>query len=313
MGSDSKIEWTDHTFNPWWGCTKVSAACENCYAEAFAGRFGHDCFGPAAARRFFGEKHWREPIRWNAAAAAAGRPALVFCGSMCDVFERRAGLDKHRHRLWELIEQTPDLRWMLLTKRPENVWQMVPRLRLDKWPAHVAVGAPIENQETCEARLGRLLSIPAAMRFVSCEPLLGRVWLPEDLRKQLDWVITGGESGGKARPSHPDWFRSLRDQCEATGTPFMFKQWGEYAPGTVKGKKQTVVFNDGTAYKPGKVLTAGSWRFDRPIEPRHAENWDQYHPVAMTRGRSTDAGRELDGVEYVEFPKWAERKGGQDG
>ena len=316
MGSDSKILWTRHTFSPWWGCKKVSDACKNCYVEGTARRtaFAKHAFGPRGVRYVVSERQWKEPIKWNAAAAAAGRPALVFCGSMCDVFEDRVGsdgevLDEQRDRLWNLINQTPDLRWMLLTKRPENVRWLAPAAWLAKWPAHVAVGTTIENQETCEARLLRLLSIPAAMRFVSCEPLLGRVWLPEDQRKQLDWVITGGESGGKARPSHPDWFRSLRDQCAATNTPFMFKQGGEYVgDGRPIGKKPWVcVLNDGTVYRPKKGTVPSDEWLGCQIEMRHKLRWLEHQPVAMTRVGKKAAGRELDGVEYAEFPEWAER------
>ena len=298
MGSDSKISW-DHTFSPWWGCTKVSPACENCYVEGLVRRtaFAKNAFGPDGVRYVVSDRQWREPIKWNAAAAAAGRPALVFCGSMCDVFEDRFGsdgevLDEQRDRLWNLINQTPDLRWMLLTKRPGNVRWLAPAAWLFKWPAHVAVGATIENQEMCDARLVSLLAIPAAMRFVSCEPLLGRLWLPEDLRKQFDWVITGGESGGKARPSHPDWFCSLRDQCEATGTPFLFKQWGEWRPGEDgDNQRRILILSDGTVYKREE---------DLPQE-------ELSEPADMTRVGKKSAGRELDGVEHLEFPKWAER------
>ncbi len=314
MGSDSKIEWTDHTFNPWIGCTKVSAACENCYAARQAKRtkFAKHAFGPKGVRYIVSDRQWREPLKWNAVAQAAGRPALVFCGSMCDVFEERSGLDEQRARLWKLIADTKHLRWMLLTKRPENVVWMVPKVwfpasRPYPWPAHVAVGVTIENQKTCDVRLLTLLSIPAAMRFVSCEPLLGRVWLPEDQRKQLDWVITGGESGPKARPTHPDWIRSLRDQCAASNTPFLFKQWGEYAPGTVKGKRWVLVLADGKVYCTKKARGPSDQWFACEIEMGH-------HAVALSRVGRNAAGRELDGVEHLEFPAWAERKveAGQD-
>ena len=303
MGSESKIEWTDHTFNPWWGCRPVSAGCTNCYAEKWAKRLGHNCFGRGVQRRFFGDQHWLQPIKWNAAAAAAGRPALVFCGSMCDVFERwDATLEKQRSRLWKLIEQTPDLRWMLLTKRPENVQYMVPGQWLSpgEWPSHVAVGTTIENQDECNWRLFHLLSIPAAMRFVSCEPLLRRVCLPEDQRKQLDWVIAGGESGPKARPAHPDWFRSLRDQCAATATPFFFKQWGEYQPGTVKGKQWVLVLRDGKVYCTKKARGPSDAWFACELDMGH-------HAVALSRLGKKSAGRQLDGVEHLQFPAWSER------
>lgn len=121
MGKNSRIEWTDHTFNPWWGCTKVSEACKNCYAEAWSKRVGQQVWGPQAERRFFGERHWLEPLKWNADAAAHGKRLRVFCASMADVFEDRRSLDPWRSKLWELIEATPQLDWLLLTKRPEHV------------------------------------------------------------------------------------------------------------------------------------------------------------------------------------------------
>src|SRR5947208_2303347 len=120
MGRYSSIEWTHHTFNPWWGCQKVSAACDNCYAEIWAKRTGQDLWGSTAERRLFGEKHWSEPIRWHQEASLAGRRERVFCASMADVFERRADLNEERRRLWKVIERTPSLDWLLLTKRPQN-------------------------------------------------------------------------------------------------------------------------------------------------------------------------------------------------
>ncbi len=120
MAKNSQIEWTHHTFNPWWGCTKVSSACDNCYAELWAKRMGHQLWGTAAPRRFFGDKHWQEPLMWNEEAGLASRRERVFCASMADVFER-SDLDAQRARLWQLIQSTPNLDWLLLTKRPQNV------------------------------------------------------------------------------------------------------------------------------------------------------------------------------------------------
>ena len=125
MSADSKIEWTDHTFNIVWGCTKVSPGCKHCYAEGTAVWRGHDVWGPDKPRRLLSDAYWREPLKWNAAAQAAGKTARVFCSSMADVFEDREGLDE-RAKLWPLIEETPWLRWLLLTKRPENVRDTVP-------------------------------------------------------------------------------------------------------------------------------------------------------------------------------------------
>ncbi|HEY2512934.1 MAG TPA: DUF5131 family protein, partial [Polyangiaceae bacterium] len=118
MVANSKIQWTDHTFNPWWGCQRVSPGCEHCYAEAFAKRTGHGVWGPTAQRRFFGEAHWKEPLKWNEAAKRSGQRARVFCASMADVFEDRWELEPHRARLAGLIRVTPHLDWLLLTKRP---------------------------------------------------------------------------------------------------------------------------------------------------------------------------------------------------
>src|SRR5688572_13560706 len=132
MGKNSPIEWTHHTFNPWWGCTKVSPACDHCYAEAWARRVGAKVWGSRAGRRFFSDNHWREPIRWNTAAAEMKARQRVFCASMADVFEPRPDLDGSRARLWELIRQTPWLDWLLLTKRPEHVLTVVPWTM--KWP-----------------------------------------------------------------------------------------------------------------------------------------------------------------------------------
>jgi len=232
MAKNSHIEWTHHTFNPWWGCKKVSAACDNCYAELWAKRMGHQLWGSNAPRRFFGDAHWREPLRWNDNAAQSGRHQRVFCASMADVFERRADLNAERHRLWQLIDGTPNLDWLLLTKRPQNIKRLAPWH--SDWPSNVWIGTTVENQKTAEKRLPFLLAIPSAVRFLSCEPLLGplnlRAWFRETSFYPIDWVIAGGESGPRARPMHPDWPTDLLNQCLAFDVPFHFKQWGQWAP-----------------------------------------------------------------------------------
>lgn len=370
MGKDSKIEWCHHTFNPWWGCEKVSPACAHCYAETWAKRCGADVWGAKAERRVFGVKHWNEPLRWNKLAAkqrvisngqvlsqwgtceTAGEPeslrvqfdfddgftgemrpeeweALkpfrprVFCASMADVFEDRPELMLERLRLLKLIFDTPNLDWLLLTKRPGNVMRMLGDCLgvlwlgmteanspfsnwLDGWhlgraPENVWMGTTVEDQVRAEERVPVLLGIPAKVRFLSCEPLLGPVlldnsvtsWLsctsaqgePEvqqgtdvdccesfsdhgDHFHGIDWVIAGGESGPQARPMDAEWARSLRDQCVEAKVPFLFKQWGEWAPGH-DAKRPSVVT------KPGEILT----RFGKKA-----------------------AGRRLDGVEWDEFP-----------
>ena len=299
MGKNSKIPYVHHTFNSWWGCAKVSEGCKNCYVERYANRFGKWWWGAEKERRVFGEKHWAEPLAWNKGAERLGRPSRVLCGSMCDVFEKRddvigAILVQERERLWGLVGGTPWLIWMLLTKRPENVLELVPRRWLREWPRNVWMGVSVENQKAARLRLPELLKIPALVRFVSCEPLLGFVDLlgairvqddddvwdeiateedvggvsePEDFveeceaecdgvnfghnliynpehrewlrmreeqarwkvfRRDIDWVIVGGESGPTARSTHPDWVRRLQNDC--MGIPFYFKQWGEWLP-----------------------------------------------------------------------------------
>lgn len=228
MGKNSRIEWTHHTFNPWWGCVRVSPACKNCYAEAWAKRVGKDVWGAKASRRFFGDAHWAGPIRWNNEAEAAGERRRVFCASMADVFEDRRDLDEARARLWPLITATPWLDWLLLTKRPECAQKLAPWN--GKWPPNVLIGTTAETQLWASRRLPVLAEIPARVRFVSCEPLLGALNLTEWLGTSLGWVIAGGESGPKARKPDPSWFRALRDQCISAGVPFHFKQWGNWAP-----------------------------------------------------------------------------------
>jgi len=235
MAKNSSIEWTHHTFNPWWGCIKVSPACQHCYAETFAKRTGNEVWGPNAPRRFFGEDYWNNPIKWDKQANMDGVRRRVFCASMADVFEDRDDLEEWRGKLWELIEKTPNLDWLLLTKRPENIGDMIPWPT--DWPENIWLGTTVENQKYADERLPHLLQHKATVRFLSCEPMLGPVdlekWIKPNQEKGLegiDWVIGGGESGPGARPMHPDWARTIRDQAQSAGIPFHFKQWGKWAP-----------------------------------------------------------------------------------
>jgi protein gp37 len=271
VSENSKIEWTDHTFNPWEGCQNVSPGCDHCYAETRNARFGGGQavnWGPGAPRRRTSPANWRKPLAWNAAHdeffAQHGRRQRVFCASLADVFDNAAP-SSWRADLCDLIAATPNLDWLLLTKRIGNVRSMVPCdwKTLGGWPANVWLGATIVNQAEADRDIPKLLVIPARVRFLSMEPLLGPVDLRnvevpkehDQLRQPwdyqgykfnalqehdddrfhqapaiIDWIIVGGESGPSARPMHPDWARSLRDQCAAAGVPFLFKQWGEYAP-----------------------------------------------------------------------------------
>jgi len=255
MGSTTAIPWTDATFNPWHGCAKVSPACAHCYAESLAKRWGYgDCWA-TEKRRFFGAAHWREPVKWNAEAAKSGVRRRVFCGSMCDVFERPdhhvplALMDRARNDLWMLIEDTPELDWLLLTKRPENIAGMVPArwLSRDDWPRNVWPGFTAEDQTRWNERCALMCNVPARTIFASVEPMLGPIaltcigcggtvndhaagdgggcsgWFPS-------WIICGGESGPGFRTMHPDWARSLRDQCVEAHVPYFFKQWSGVNP-----------------------------------------------------------------------------------
>ena len=221
MGQFSKIEWTHHTFNPWWGCLKVSPACKHCYAETWAQRLGLELWGGARSeRRFFSDTHWKEPLKWNAAAARDGMRRRVFCASMADVFEDRPDLGVWRDRLWPIIEQTPHLDWLLLTKRPENVGGFVPWK--SRWPGNVWLGTTVENQEYAIERIPLIADLPAAVRFLSCEPLLGPLklkrWLrPAVKQRGINWVIAGGEAGHHSRPMNPLWVEACGiSACPAT-------------------------------------------------------------------------------------------------
>ena len=240
MGVETAIGWTDHTFNPWWGCARVSPGCQNCYAEAFAKRTGNDVWGANNDRRRFGDKHWAEPLKWDRKAEADGVRRRVFCASMADVFEDREDHQADRQRLWDLIEETPHLDWQLLTKRPENVLTMTSFDFFERRP-NVWIGTTVEDQKRADERIPHLLAIPAAVRFLSCEPLLGPVsfrwamWAPIygnhlDGLKGIHWVIVGGESGPRHRSLNLDWAREIRRQCDLAGVAYFFKQVGGRTP-----------------------------------------------------------------------------------
>ena len=255
VGENSAIEWTDHTFNPWWGCTKVSPGCDNCYAEAFANRLMPGAHLWDGGRRTFGAKHWAGPIKWNRKAEKEGTRPRVFCSSMADVFDKDGPM-RERLDLWDLIEDTPHLDWLLLTKRVGNVPKLLPEPWMEIPAPNVWLGITVVNQEEADRDIPKLLRVPAAVRFLSCEPLLEMIsldheWLcseyfthSEDCRDDLcalngdyhscvgkvvqqpaiDWIIAGGESGPGARPMNPDWPLYLKSQCEFPGTAFFMKQ-----------------------------------------------------------------------------------------
>jgi protein gp37 len=227
MGKSTDISWCHHTFNPWWGCQRVSPGCEHCYAESKAKWLAPGIWGPpkTSTRRTFGDRHWREPLTWNATAIAAGERRLVFCASMADVFEDNVTVESSRLRLWDVIRATPMLDWLLLTKRPQNVWDMLP----SSYWSNVWLGTSTETQEYADLRMPQLARMRdrVPVLFVSVEPQLERLSLLPWLRGGfVDWVIVGGESGPRHRPFDVDWARALRDECAATGVAFHYKQFG---------------------------------------------------------------------------------------
>jgi protein gp37 len=260
MAENSGIEWTTHTFNPWIGCTKVSAACDHCYAEAWDKRFNGERWGPHADRTR--TKTWGNPIKWNRQAAQDGTRPRVFCASLADVFDNHRSIqDAWRRELWALIRQTPNLDWLLLTKRPQNIARYLPDDWRDGYP-NVWLGVTVENQTEADRRIPHLLAVPAAVRFLSCEPLQGPVDIESYLpgprvggKPCLHWIIAGGENGPHYRPADPDWFRSLRDQCADAGVPFLFKQWEGRNQREIKAKGREL---DGVVHDGYPVISANA-------------------------------------------------------
>jgi protein gp37 len=360
MAENTNIEWCDHTFNPWTGCTKVSPGCANCYAEGWSKRSGIVTWGKGQPRRRTSEENWNLPLKLERAAARdayelkqTGRVTnedgsvipwhrpRVFCASLADWLDDEVPIEWLADLL-SLIQRTPNLDWLLLTKRPEN-WQSRLELIRDRqrktlttgillasgWlaqcpPDNVWIGTTVEDQQRADERIPCLLDIPAKVRFLSCEPLLGftdiqqvgddnlTIYWPLVGRAISDgmnepaalkhggihWVICGGESGPKARPMHPKWVRAIRHQCQAAGVPFLFKQWGEYLPVTPLYDDRDEDAEDGcnpdrleVFYTDGK-----KWDFAWGQPPIEDEPWIIEHV-----GKKA-AGRQLDGREWNEFP-----------
>jgi protein gp37 len=245
MGENSAISWTDATFNPFIGCTKVSAACDHCYAARDNERRKWvDGWGAGVPRRRTSVDYWKQPIRWNKTALAKyGRPMRVFCASLADVFDNEVD-PAWRDDLWRLVRYTPNLRWILLTKRIGNARKMLP---FDWGHGYDNVGlmATLENQDVWDRDYGKLMDIPARWRGVSAEPLLGPIDMSSKMAShgQIDWMITGGESGPAHRPLDVDAVRLIRDQCSFYGVAFHHKQ-----NGGITGKAAGCLV-DGVEYK----------------------------------------------------------------
>jgi protein gp37 len=236
MGANSHIQWTTHTFNPWIGCTRVSPGCQHCYAETLNNRMGWAGWGPKGARSRTSEANWRKPLAWDRVAEKSGERTFVFCASLADVFDPHPSIGQQwRDDLYGLILATPHLTWQILTKRPELIGEMAPENWLDGFPRNVWIGTSVEDQRRADERIPELLKIPATVRFLSCEPLLGPVllgdWWGRDERMALsliNWVIVGGESGPGARPMNLNWAHDVVDQCQQAGVPAFVKQLGGY-------------------------------------------------------------------------------------
>lgn len=220
MAENSKIEWTDHTFNAWYGCQKVGPPCDFCYAEVWAKRSGLVEWGPHGARRRSSSEQWKKPIKWNAEAKAAGVRRRVFSLSLGDWLDNQAP-DSWREDLANLIEATPYLDWLLLTKRIQNFGKHAP-WHDDDIPPNVWLGITCGDQGEYDRDWPILRELGASVRFISHEPSLGPLRLLS--APYPNWIICGGESGSHARYMQPDWARYLRDDCCDVGTAFFMKQ-----------------------------------------------------------------------------------------
>lgn len=236
---NSKIEWCDHTVNFWWGCSKVSAACDHCYAENISNRFRPGLWGKKAKRWLNVESAVKQCEKLNRKAAKAGRIDKVFVNSMSDFFEDREDLEEARCRAWFTFMECKNLIFMLLTKRPDYANKFISSLPsdmptgFDDFLGNVWIGTTVENQRAADKRLPELMKIPAAVRYISVEPMLEEIDLKLSQHKGLHWVICGGESGNKARPMDGYWALELQDQCREAGVPFFMKQgsaknWPDY-------------------------------------------------------------------------------------
>jgi protein gp37 len=274
MGEVSRIGWTDGTFNPWWGCTEVSreetggGGCDNCYAREFAKRYGWP-WGQGAPRRFFGDKHWLEPVKWNRKAKEAGKRMKVFCASMADILDNEFD-QAHRERLWALSQECDWIDWQFLTKRIGNAKAMFPAEWVrNGFPKNIWMGITVVNQEEADRDIGKLLELAARVRWISAEPLLGPVdftklptsnrighrdalrglfksmpanvmsrdkvvgsaLIDVDVGGKIDWVVVGGESGVKPRDFQISWLDRIVNDCRAAGVSVYVKQDSGYKPG----------------------------------------------------------------------------------
>lgn len=323
MGADTKIEWAHHTYNPWIGCTRISPACDHCYAADWDNRYhGGAHWGANAQRKRTSIQTRNAPYRWARQARETGERPRVFCCSLADVFDNEVPA-AWRDELWQVIRETPELDWLLLTKRVGNVPQMLPPDWGEGWP-HVWLGITVVTQAEADRDVPRLLGTPATVRWLSCEPLLEPIELEDYLcsgaadlrgydplaatllqqgieegnaweRPALDWIVAGGESGHDARPMHPAWLREIRDQCADAGVPFLFKQWGEWVP-------YEPDVNPPFLYSQHGDLIDGH-NLPDPDDPGPEWDMDGGSDWIFRRVGKKAAGRLLDGREHNGFPE----------
>ena len=287
MGENSAISWTQHTWNPWLGCTKISPACDGCYAEALLDhRYGKVKWGGERVRTV--ESTWKVPFRWQKKAEKEGTRPFVFCASLADIFDNQVN-PQWRADAFDVMRQTPNLVYLLLTKRPQNIVKLSDAA--GGLPKNAALGTTVEDPTRAAINLPALqvakIELQPLFTFGSLEPLLGNVWIPPAFMP--DWIITGGETDQgthKARPTHPLWLRSIRDQAKAAGVPFHHKQNGEWVPwrpidGNISNHPIQHVMENGSQYYPGNFSSSMQ---------------------SMIKVGKKLAGRLLDGVTHDEFP-----------
>lgn len=334
MAQQSVIEWTDATVNFWWGCTKVGPGCDHCYAETWSKRTGGAHWGHGVPRRkiasaaklihrldndyadFAADWHVADG---NAQAFGLERPRpgyrrRVFIQSMSDLFDLEVPLEWFAEA-WGLIKVCNRIEIQIVTKRISAVEKRLAEIGQTEWPKHAGLMITVVNQDEADRDVPRLLALKAKLGIpwvgLSCEPLLGPINLSDFNHKgvvgghnalvdgglgKIDWVIVGGESGRDARAMHPDWARSLRDQCAAAGTPFLFKQWGEWATSTPEEAK-------GNPRSGWQAIAA------HPHVARAAEHYPEAGAKFVARVGKKAAGRLLDGVEHNSFPTTETRNG----
>ena len=282
MGEFTKIAWADSTWNPWIGCSHAGPGCDHCYAEAqnrFR-RWNGGTWGNDAPRRLTSAKNWSDAIKWNARANEGrrgkdGRRWLVFAGDLCDIFDH-LGVEQARQQMWKLFRETPALTWMILTKRPQHICKFLP----PDWGTgygNVWLGTTVENRKNGYPRIDALRKVPAALRFLSCEPLLEN--LPELDLSGIDWAIVGGESGAQARPFDIAWARQIKQQCTRSSTAYFFKQLGRRPQ------------ENGTSYPLAHQLPSGSRdshgvlmsNFPRDLQ---VQQWPTHSRRIASEGRS---------------------------